>query len=952
MVAATSDKPASPSEAAQATIASVSGEGPGETIGRYKLLQLIGEGGFGSVWLAEQREPVQRRVALKIIKLGMDTKQVVARFEAERQALAILDHPNIAKVLDAGSTTTGRPYFVMEYIDGVPIVEYCDDERLNTKARLTLFMQVCRAIQHAHQKGIIHRDIKPGNILVMLHDQEPVPRVIDFGIAKATQTALTQKTLFTEYRQMIGTPAYMSPEQAGATGLDVDTRADIYSLGVLLYELLTGTTPFDTATLMEAGFAEMMRIIRDEEPPRPSTRVSTTRETLAGLAAKRHTEPHKLGNMIRGELDWIVMKAIEKERARRYDTASALADDIQRFLVGAAVSAAPPSTVYRVRKFVRRNRAGVIAAGLIGVSLLAGMVAFAWQAQVAEHQRDLAQTERTNARDAEARAEARAQELQMVSEFQSQMLDQIALPVVGRQLTVDMQQRLEETLDRTNASDETRQALSAGLDTLWEHVNATDVAVGVIDRAIFEPSIKTLDATFAEQPEVDARLRQALAARYREFGLFDVALPLQRKALETRRAALGEAHPDTLQSLVATALLVQRMGRSNEAVALHLEVLEKRRDLLGKDHPDTLDSLETLGFLFATQNRFDEAERYRRECMQGRKNVLGAEHANTLAVTHNLAELLGTLGRHDEAEVYFREVLDGRMRILGEAHSNTILTQIRLAANLEAQKKYTEARMVLQDALHTYEREMARQRSGERTDFQTAGGLSSRIGFFFHIRGDFARAERFLRDSVEIKRRHLGEEHQFALSESMNLGSTLVELDRLDEAEALIFPALRTSQRTLGSDNSATRRGMRVTGYFLHASGKSAEAEPYYARVLALDRALHSTDHRHIATDLLGLAMARHTLGRTTEARDLFDEAIDMFRRLNPNGSASLARALWLSGVAWMDEKAWASALDTLTEAVALGEQFLSPDHPHLAEYRTTLETCRDDRDGKENARP
>jgi serine/threonine protein kinase len=367
-------------------------EGAGQMIGRYKLLEPLGEGGFGSVWMAEQREPVKRRVALKIIKLGMDTKQVIARFEAERQALALMDHPNIAKVLDAGATETGRPFFVMELVRGVPILEYCDTEKLDTRRRLELFASVCHAIQHAHHKGIIHRDIKPSNVLVTLHDGVPVPKVIDFGIAKATSAELTTKTLFTEHRQMIGTPAYMSPEQAEMSGLDIDTRADIYSLGVLLYELLTGTTPFDVKELMSKGFAEMMRAIREDEPHKPSTRISNLGDTAARTARQRHVDAKKLGLLLRGDLDWIVMKCLEKDRTRRYETANGLAADVRRHLDGEPVVAAPPSRSYRLRKLVQRNRRHVLAAGLVAATLVLGVIGTSLGMLRALGQRSRAQT--------------------------------------------------------------------------------------------------------------------------------------------------------------------------------------------------------------------------------------------------------------------------------------------------------------------------------------------------------------------------------------------------------------------------------------------------------------------------------------------------------------------------------------------------------------------------------
>src|SRR5687767_454521 len=357
----------------------------GTMIGPYKLLQQIGEGGMGVVYMAEQTEPVQRRVAIKIIKPGMDSRQVIARFNAEKQALALMDHVNIARVLDAGATggepggvSPGRPYFVMELVHGVPITKYCDDNHLTPRQRLELFVPVCQAIQHAHQKGIIHRDVKPSNVMVTLYDGKPVPKVIDFGVAKATEQKLTERTLFTQYGTLVGTLEYMSPEQAEMSALGADTRSDIYALGVLLYELLTGSTPLSHQRFKEAGYAEILRLIKEEEPPRPSTRLSDSGEALASISANRHTEPAKLTKLVRGELDWIVMKTLEKDRNRRYETAKDFAADVQRYLNDEQVQACPPSAGYRLRKFVRRDNGPVLAASLGLLALVVGIIGRTW----------------------------------------------------------------------------------------------------------------------------------------------------------------------------------------------------------------------------------------------------------------------------------------------------------------------------------------------------------------------------------------------------------------------------------------------------------------------------------------------------------------------------------------------------------------------------------------------
>ena len=374
------------------------GEGIGTVIaGRYTLVEVIGEGGMGSVYLASQTKPVKRQVALKLIKTGMDSRGVLARFDAERQALALMDHPNIARIYDGGLTPAGQPFFVMELVQGVPLTDYCDRQRLTVKARLELFVSVCQAVQHAHQKGIIHRDLKPGNVLVTEVDGRPTPKVIDFGVAKATEVKLTDMS-FADTGAIVGTPTYMSPEQADPSSMDIDTRTDVYALGVILYELLTGSPPLDARQFKRGAVLEMLRMVREVDPPRPSTRLGTA-DALPNIAANRNIEPARLSKLLQGELDWVVMKALEKDRTRRYDTANGFARDIQRYLADEVVEARPPSSAYRLRKFVRRHRASVIAATAVAASLCIGVVAFAWQAKVARDQRDLAVKAQKVARD-------------------------------------------------------------------------------------------------------------------------------------------------------------------------------------------------------------------------------------------------------------------------------------------------------------------------------------------------------------------------------------------------------------------------------------------------------------------------------------------------------------------------------------------------------------------------
>ncbi len=562
-------------------------ERPGTRIGPYRLMEQIGEGGFGRVFVAEQQEPVRRKVALKVIKPGMDSAQIIARFEAERQALALMDHPNIARVFEAGATESGHPYFVMELVRGIPITAYCDQNHLTPRERLELFVTVCNAIQHAHQKGIIHRDVKPANVLVTSHDGKPVAKVIDFGVAKAIHQHLTERTIYTNFAQMIGTPLYMSPEQAEMSGLDIDTRTDIYSLGVLLYELLTGTTPLEKKRLAKAAYDEIRRLIREDEPLRPSQRLSTS-DTLPSIAACHKTEPAKLSRMMRGELDWIVMKALEKDRTRRYETANGLARDVQRYLADEAVEACPPSASYRLRKFARKNRAALTMAAAIGLLLLGGVGISTWQAVRAMRAEAVVA----------AALDAEAEQRQMAEANERKA---VAAAAAEKQAKTSAQTREAETEAVLKFVQD--KIFAAARHKGQEGGLGSDVTL----RKTIEAALPFVETNFKTQPLIEARLRQTLGVSFNSFIEFESAAEQYQKALALYTKHLGSDHPHTLSSMSSLANCYVGLGRNADAIKLYEQILSLRQTKLGPDHPDTLGTMNDLAQSYRQAGRYTEA---------------------------------------------------------------------------------------------------------------------------------------------------------------------------------------------------------------------------------------------------------------------------------------------------------------------------------------------------------
>ncbi len=807
------------------------------SVDNYKLLEIIGEGGFGTVYSAMQQAPIRRKVALKIIKLGMDTNQVVARFQAERQALAMMDHPCIARVYDAGATENGRPYFVMELVEGVPITRYCDQHRLTIAERLELFQSVCAAVQHAHQKGIIHRDLKPSNILVTQQDGGPTPKVIDFGIAKATLEPLSDTTLLTQQRQLLGTPAYMSPEQAGAGRGDIDTRSDIYALGVLLYELLAGCPPFDFRQLKDSGVSDVERMIREVTPARPSTRLGSL-ETAASIAELRRSEPRKLTLSMSGDLDWIVMKAIEKDRDRRYESASAFAADIGRHLSDETVEASPPSVMYSATKFVRRHRLGFVLGTSLAAAMilgLAGTTAFAIRSQRAESR-------------ANAEAIAAQLELERATEIKtllSSMLTSISPEIAkGRDNTM-LRVVLAETAER--------------------------IAAGEISDELVRAEISTV-----------------LAAVYEKIGDFQPAAEFARAAYSTRSQILGDESPDTIESRGVLANAIFGLGEHDEAERLVRLNIKQLSETYGVSDRRALAARQGLYEILADATPDEKVASEIQQLVSDTQEAYGADDPDTFRARQLQTVYLVKLGRVAEAEAIQAGVASGMRNTLGEDAPETILAIIALGTQRVMLGRLDEAEPKIREGL-----ERAGRVFGDRHPVVPA--MMSNLAYLLLRKGEVEEALQVSRDAVAMQSELIGEDHPSVIHAMVNLGGLLASTQRFEEATELMTRALALSRRINGQTHPNTLRLLNNLGGVLIEQERMEEARPVIEEALEHKRAIQGSEHHDTLRSMINLGTIHEHLGQTEQAADLYEAVYEVrARTLDPTDSDRLRSVIYL----------------------------------------------------------
>lgn len=821
-------------------------------IGPYQLIEAIGAGGMGEVWLAEQTRPVRRRVALKLIKAGMDTAEVVARFASERQALALMDHPGIAKVLDAGATPQGRPYFAMEYITGTPITQYCDQHRLTLRQRLQLFVQVCEAVQHAHQKAVIHRDLKPSNILVSEVDGKPAPRIIDFGVAKALSQSLTADSELTQVGMILGTPAYMSPEQASSSGVDVDTRTDVYSLGVVLYELLVGVRPLDFEGL---PLNEMLRRSREAETPRPSTKLRALGNESSFTAEERGSDLTTLARQLRGDLDAIALKALEKDRSRRYGTPSELAADILRYLNNQAVLAVAPSLAYRGRKFARRHRDAMLIACAFTLVLVVAAAVSIRQRIVASRQRD--------------RADAEAAVSRAVNDFlQNDLLAQ------------------------------------AGPRAQWRRGGVADPDLKV--RAALDRAAASMAGKFDGQPEVEASIRDTVGEAYIDLGLTPKAQKQLERALDLYLQSLGPDNPKTLRTKSRLAEAAYDQGRYADAAALFTDVLKVRRRVLGPAHPETIRSMYELASNLCAQGEYPPAEGLLASTIDSSRRVFGGEDPRTLDSMDKLAEVYFRKGNFAQAEALARRVVEIRRRIVGPENPDTTISMNTLANASDALGRFSQA-----GAIYKQIWEIRRRAMGAEHPFTL--GAPHNLAIVYSQQGRYSEAESLDRQTLEIRRRTLGLEDSNTLLSMDDLANDYSNQKKYSQAEALFASTIEIARRVLGLESWVTLEAISDAVHMHQREGKYAVAEKSAAEVLAVWRRNLGRESSVTAAAANDLVLAYLSQKEFVASVPLAREVFTFYRNKRPDDWQRF-RAESLLGASLSGQKEYAEAEPLLLE--------------------------------------
>jgi eukaryotic-like serine/threonine-protein kinase len=837
-------------------------------IGPYQLEDKLGEGGFGVVYRARQDVPVRRTVALKLVKPGMGSGEVIARFEAERQALALMDHPHIARVLDAGQTAAGRPWFVMELVEGTSLCQFADSRKLTLRERLLLFGDVCAAVGHAHQKGIIHRDLKPSNLLVAEKDGALVMKVIDFGIAKAIGVQLTENPVVTQQLQLVGTPAYMSPEQIDGGAAGIDTRSDIYSLGAILYELLTGTTPVGTTP--SGSLPEMLDRIRSCEPVKPSQFWSGAGER-ATHAACRQLDPNRLARLCRDDLDWIVLKCLEKDRERRYATANALRDDVNRFLEGLPVEAGPPSTVYRLRKFIRRHRGWLAAAATILALVIAGSGVSIWQGWRAWRNGQLAEGQATRALQEKMRAEDEAAVARAINDF-----------------------LLTDLLSQSDSANQSR-----------ESPRQRDLTV----RELLDRAAERIETRFRDQPRTEAAVRLTVGESLAGLGEFGPADPHLRRAVELLEAELGSAAAETLNARRKLAWNCRAMANHAEARSILEEVLSIQVRASGPLDRETLRTQNVLSAVLQSTGQLQQAHALIEKTWQSRLEQFGPDDPDTRQSFANLAAINLELGRHQVAIPQLREIVDYRRRQGGDDHPQTVTALQGLASALIRTGKFDEARGLLEEAHELSRDSMA-------PDHPRVLDLNNDLAILLEMSGEAERAEELYEEVLTGRLARLGPDHPDTLSVQSNLATLYATLGRSAEAEGMMRGVLAELRKKVGNESPETVMALSNLAFLLLDSGRPAEAEPLAAEAVAAARKTMGEGNADTRVVLHNWVLALAQTGSAAAVEPLLREALNGLEEAGGEASTAVA-----------DEQAWLAlcllSQNRLSEARGLARQAL-----------------------------